>query len=443
MNYIYLLYISELILFVIFFRLSGKDIMSPSVIFITVFIISTTFTLLNVGKWNVIYSFKAYFVLITGIFSFAAVDIIVKRKYDTVGIRQSFYRSEWHPFHIKKRKMAAVIVVDVVSLVLIYAEMTRIVNHYGFYGNNVISSYKILTSVLAIVDQEHSMNFIVAQMVKLIEVWGEIFLFLFLFDFVKTRRFRKAVYLIPSGLCAFMYILFSNRLGLIRMIAYMLCCYYILWHGYRGWNRNLTGKYIRTGIIILVVFLPVFYELTTVIGRNQSRSMFDYISMYVGASIQHFNQYIQDPPIKEKSFGGESLPILNNYLYRFGIVAKQSVVHLEFRRLYKGTSGNVYTFFRRLIQDYGYWGMYLVTMLISYVFSKYYRKKIRGCDEKIGVFCIRTVLYSHFFPWIMTASIEQTMFNYISVYNMIKCVLLVLSMVWLCEGVCGVRNIKR
>lgn len=442
MNYIFLLYLSELILFIIFFNLSDKDIMSPSVIFISVFIISTSFALVNVAKWNIMYSFKAYALLITGIASFAMVDIIVKKKYSNQGVFQNFYKLKWKTIHVKAWKLILVIFVDIISLMLIYAEMVRIVNYYGAYGNNVIASYKILTSVLAIVDQEHAMNFIVAQLVKLIEVWGEIFLLLLSFEIVKTGKIRKIIYFIPIGAAIFMHILFSNRFALIRLIAYMLCCYYILWHGYRNWNKNLSWKYIRTGIIILVVFLSVFYELTTVIGRNQTRSMFDYISMYVGGSIQHFNQYIQEPPIKDRVLGGESLPTLNNFLYKFGIVNKQSVMNLEFRKLYKGTSGNVYTFFRRLIQDYGYFGMYAITILISCLFSKYYRKKIIACNEDLGVYLMRTIIYSHFFPWIMTASIEQYMFNYISVNNLTKCVLLVLSMVWLCDDVYNIKKIK-
>lgn len=442
MNYIFLLYISELILFIIFFRLSGKDIMSPSVMFISVFVISTSFALLNVDKWNIMYSLKAYIVLITGIASFAVVDIIVKRTHCYTGIFQNFYIFKWKTINVKRWKISLVILIEIVSLFMIYAEMVRIVNYYGAYGNNVIASYKILTSVWAIVDREHAMNFIVSQLVKLIEVWGEIFAFLIIYEFAKKGKIYKFVYFIPVGISVVMYILFSNRFALIRLIAYMLCCYYILWHGYRKWNKNLSWKYIRTGIIILLFFLPVFYGLNTVIGREQNRNMFDYISIYAGGSIQHFNQYIQEPPIKDRVLGGESLPTLNNFLYKFGIVDKQSVIHLEFRKLYRGASGNVYTFFRRLIQDYGYFGMYAITMLISYIFSKYYRKKIIGCNEGLDVYLIRTVLYSHCFTWIMTASIEQYMFNYISVNNFTKCVLIVLSMVWLCDEMCSFKSIK-
>lgn len=442
MNYIFWLYISEIILFIIFFKLSGKDILSPSVMFISVFIISTSFALLNVSKWNIEYSLEAYIVLITGIGSFALVDIIVKRKYNRSGIYQNLYKLERKAITVDWWKLILVISIDAITLMLVYAEMIRIVKHYGAYGNNVIASYKILTSILAIVDQEHAMNFLVAQLVKLVEGWGEIFAFLLILEWAKTGKIKKIAYVMPIVSSIFMYILFGNRFALIRLIAYMLCCYYILWHGYRDWDRNLSWQYIRSGIIILAIFLPMFYGLTTVVGRKQTRSMFDYISMYAGGSIQHFNQYIQEPPMKDGVLGGESLPTLNNFLYKFGIVDKQSVVHLEFRQLYKGTSGNVYTFFRRLIQDYGYFGMYAITMLISYVFSKYYRKKIIGCNQDIGVYLIRTVIYSHFFPWIMTASIEQYMFSYISVNNISKCVLIVLSMVWLCNDVCSLKSIK-
>lgn len=67
MNYIYILLLTEIILLVIAFIACGRDIMSPSVVMVGVFLIATIFAVLNVENWNIEYSFSAYILLSTGL----------------------------------------------------------------------------------------------------------------------------------------------------------------------------------------------------------------------------------------------------------------------------------------------------------------------------------------------------------------------------------------
>lgn len=127
----------------------------------------------------------------------------------------------------------------------------------------------------------------------------------------------------------------------------------------------------------LAVILIAFSILQSVLGRNESGSVngFTVISNYAGAPIVHFNQYIQKPPPTNEVFAQETFAGVWNVLYKLGITDKMYLVHEEFRRLTTTDSGNVYTLFRRFIQDFGIWGMCVMTILLSYFFLMYIIEK--------------------------------------------------------------------
>ncbi|MTW25656.1 oligosaccharide repeat unit polymerase, partial [Streptococcus pneumoniae] len=115
-------------------------------------------------------------------------------------------------------------------------------------------------------------------------------------------------------------------------------------------------KYMRLGFVGLIAGIPTFYYSLFLSGRSTTRTVFESISTYLGGSIQHFNQYIQNPIGVAEVFGDESFVAIMNILGNLGFVNYNSTVHLEFRQL-GITMGNVYTFFRRPWHDFGLVGM--------------------------------------------------------------------------------------
>ena len=154
-------------------------------------------------------------------------------------------------------------------------------------------------------------------------------------------------------------------------------------------------------------------------GNPVSYTHLDYISLYIGGSIQHFNQYIMDPGPSNKIWGQECFPNVYSFLWDIGIKLYKGNVYLDFRQLNNETRGNVYTFFRRPLQDFGLLGMYLFTFLVAVFFAYCYYKKISNhrasyrCDQRI-------LFYSYCFYEIVMASIEQMCFSYVSIGDVYK-----------------------
>lgn len=110
----------------------------------------------------------------------------------------------------------------------------------------------------------------------------------------------------------------GGRSSILQIAATTLIISYILYHHAIGWGYVLSWKYIRIAFICLVVGLPVFYLALPLVGRSTDKSLFDYISAYMAGSIQHFNQYIQNPSPDAVVFGEESLVSLQSFFGNLG-----------------------------------------------------------------------------------------------------------------------------
>ena len=139
-------------------------------------------------------------------------------------------------------------------------------------------------------------------------------------------------------------IMSAGRSGILRLTCAFLIEYYIVWHQKVGWNRNLSWKYIKYGLIGLVIAIPSFYYSAELLGRKPGAPLFDYMSEYLGASIQLFNLYIKEP-VARNMMGEESLFSVLKVLHFLGLCDASTSYNLEFRSLVT-VSSNVYTFFR-------------------------------------------------------------------------------------------------
>lgn len=201
--------------------------------------------------------------------------------------------------------------------------------------------------------------------------------------------------------------------------------WYILLQHKRGWKITTQSKFIRIIVIALVVILVVFSRLQSLLGRDVSGSTdgFTVVSNYVGAPIIHFGQYIQNPPPPNKVLGQETFVGVWNVAYKLGITEQAYLAHEEHRRLTNTDTGNVYTLFRRFIQDFGIGGMCILTILLSWLFSYFYNRKIRNCtlDRKT---VLNIMVYGYIFYIIAMASIDNLVHDYVNIGIAVMFVLL-------------------
>lgn len=138
-----------------------------------------------------------------------------------------------------------------------------------------------------------------------------------------------------------------------------------------SWRKTLAFKYVKIGIVALMVVFIAFYLLKYLVRvGNTVNSILDYIGYYAGGSVQNFNLYIEDPPNRlQKLFGQESFMGIYSTLEKFKLVDLSGVYltnsNLEFRQSNGVAIGNVYGAIRRYYNDFGISGVIILQIIAS------------------------------------------------------------------------------
>ena len=418
MENLYLLIFTLIAYLIITYYATGKDVLSPPIIMILVFIISTCFAAVNGLNWKIDFSTKSYFLLSSGILSFVIPYIILHNI--RIHYPRNVEATEAHIIHIEKWKIIVTIAIDLVILYLYRREIFRLVGSSGYSGSNIQWAFRNLTSY----EGSESLSGYIRLLTKFIDASSYIFAFVFINNVIIYKcNLRKNIYMmIPTIIFCIKTILSGGRLDLLKLLAFCFISLYLQNHNKVGWNKNISIKYIIYGIGILIVVLPGFYYALSLVGRETTRSLFVSISTYVGGSIKQFDQYVGAPVEKSPYWGNECfIPILN-MLGKYGIINYHRTVHLEYRQL-GITIGNVYTFFRRPLQDFGIMGMYLFTLAVSIFFSIIYLWYIKFTSNTLyNNVC--TIIYSYLLYWIVLSSIEQYSITIISVQTVLTLIVI-------------------
>ncbi len=410
MGYLILLYVTILVLLLISYNITGKDILRPINVMLAVFLLSATFTLLNVKNWNIEYSSKAYFVLTSGLITALIADYIFYSKYIYKKSNSLQKEREIKPIIVKNWKIVLLSIVELGILFLYYKEIKRLAILDGYIpGANLLWHFRNITSYTG----EESLNGFVSILIKFVDAVAYIITFIIINNLLskKVKLKKMYIYFFPIVIFTIKVLMASGRQELLRWGAYALLTSYILYKFKVGWQKNITFKYFKKIIIIVPLALLLFYYATNIIGRGTTRTIFQYISTYVGGSIQHFNQFIEDPIVLEH-FGEETFPGVYSFLHKFGLTDYTRIVHLEMRRL-GITQGNVYTFFRRPYNDFGFFGMVIFTFAVIGFFSRNY-SRIRYKNDSYKT-DYNIIVYSYLFYWIVLSSIEQYSIGVISI----------------------------
>lgn len=421
MNYIYILLLTEIILLVIAFIACGRDIMSPSVVMVGVFLIATIFAVLNVENWNIEYSFSAYILLSTGlgvfIFTesfFYVVSALLegKKTYRRISIE-----TEQRIIKVQYWKLFALIIYCIIFLYMQYKDELRIAAGAGFNGSgNFITYYRNA----AIIDgslPEQQINGILRQFLKVITISGYIALFIFINNVIiyRDKILKNIVYLLIVFFACIRAFMEASRLDILKYLIYTVVVTYILLKRKSKWQWNINMKLIKYGILIFLVTLPAFYFISGSIGRTtqQGKSMFEYLSLYVGSGINAFDLYVKNSPDIASGWGGECFTGIQGFFERWGLIERAEVSSgiLRFVET-ENFRTNVYTFFRRPLHDFGVLGMYFFTTFVSNIFAVMYHFILRQKKAGISISSdLYIMIYGYLFMWIACSFMEQYSFT--------------------------------
>lgn len=432
MENIVLLFVIELFLFFVSFILSNKDILAPSVMMCSMFIISTLFALISYNNWtSVHYTLKTTIIIGTGIAVFVMSENVFSHTKMSLRLnRRIGYKEQDQKVVCDTEvwKIICLIGINLIAVMWYYSEISRIVGAYGLSAENLFASYRSIGVGLAVnTDSEIEMtNPLLNQLLKVTTASGYVAGFLLVNKRIKKEIDKqKQLGLVMIMLLSIVPgIMNAGRNPILQLIVSLMVYYYVLWHQEHGWSRNLSWKYIRLGMMLVIIGIPAFYFLLGALGRTTEKGIFEYGAIYIGSSIALFNQYIAAPVSAPKFFGEETLLGIHQLLYRLGVPVTIKNRHLEFRMLGDNLYSNIYTFFRRPLHDFGLVGMYIFTILVALFFCWFYFHKIKNKPRTKRV-DYWVLVYGYIYYWIVYTSIDQRSISFISISAVVTMVIIV------------------
>lgn len=382
-------------IYIVVYAKINRDIFSPSLLFLLAYIVSVGCAVLNVKRWNIDMWFVTFAVLLIGALEFIIIGLLVDKKYERIWKKTRGASIANHGMiSIAWWKMGLTIVFCIVYLILLGVNVMEIASRRGSYHSfsEALTLFKDATSMTL----TYSLPWWLEQMERIVMICAYIYLYVFLRNVVwmgkgevKEAIFKKAAYIIPVILYIFNGILMSDRLMILQiLIAGIIMCF-LEWT-YKTGEKFISLKTIFMLVIAACIGLVIFYISAEFVGRINSKGLFEYITYYCGGSIECLNQYFKDPPMASELFGKETFYNLNRKLFDLGLLNIDEFypIHLEFRFYHDVMLGNVYTAYRRWIQDFGFAGAFLLQGIMAFIMSAFYNRVKYGKFKNSGFWIV-------------------------------------------------------
>lgn len=410
---IYLLLIIILFMAIEYYNLIDHNLISPSILLIIGYIIAVASAIMNIKEWGINLHTNTVILLIFGIFSFMVGCIFARIIKVRNNFKNNFGESSTNTklrvlgsYKIAKYKLVLIIIIQVITLLLLQREVHRIASFGGYTaGTNMMTYFRQQSSYSN--DSMAQINIFVKQLMNITQAAGFCFTFIFIRNVIVEKKIIKNLFLlIPSILFLLQGFLQGGRGQIIKLVVIILVSSYITYATIHGWKKNINSKFLRNGIVAIIIFFIVFYLSKELVGRVSDENFFEYITRYTGGSIQLLDMYMQGTKAYYNGIiGTETFPGLITSLTKLGILHISVMKTLEFRTTITGIYlGNIYTGLRRFYNDFGWSGVFMCQFLMGFILESIYRK-IRCAKEYNSKWSLLVLIYSY----LCSAAVQQAM----------------------------------
>lgn len=417
-NPIYALFFIEVIFWCISYKITKGNMVSPSLVTFSMFIIATICVLLNVDFWDVDYSFEALGIMTLGFTTMFIPEFIVV-------ISKKGYRKVLEKEDNKVSELVVPIMFDIIiSFFCLLFLLTYI---YEVYSKGAaIGVFGIDAIGIAKYDETYGMSFVNKFGARFIQITFLTYSYIVSYNAILLQKY-KTIEFIPLLSFLILSIASGNRMALMKLFIIL----YVYWvvYSYKMESKNislsrLSKKVLPYGGIMLLIFY-LLRTATKINSTTGDRTFIDYITYYIGSPVYLFSKAL-DLPKNYNSYFGEltfsgfysGLGIDINYINPYILVGGDS-----------NFAGNVFSWFYRPYADFGILGMLVFTFLNYLLFSYILYKNIMLMSKKKYNFSL--IFYSNFFfVIVMSFYYCQTCWAY-TINNFICCVLSMVLLVLL------------
>lgn len=364
---IYVLFIGILILFFISFFLFKKNILNPSVILCSVFLVSLFFSILNIKKWGISFHLNTVLIILETIIIFmlgnSVIYLLPKKKLNYISDNK---------ICIKPTSLKIIILINIIFIILLYKYFQETYRLSIIGGNpggyNLMLAYARKAKL-----NFNSVSRLLSYSVFFVKAISYICFFIFSYVTIFGKFKIKNLFLLSPTIiyCGFI-ILSTGRTAFIYLLIYVLIVYFILYQQKYNFSCKITKKIIFYGIISFIIFLIIFNLSGALKGSVLTKErILSRISVYVGSSLPAFDIYLNSTKVSNKYFGENSLFLIYNILRKLGYGIPKLYIPYEFV-YFGGIETNIYSAVRRYYEDFGIEGLFFIVFLLGIFYGIFF-----------------------------------------------------------------------
>ena len=417
-----ILFLSIIILLIIAYFANDKELFSPSVIYCSGFALASFFALLNEKKWGNI-DLITYLVICGGLLEFFIITYIVKFIFNITVRQKSTYNIVFQDKSVISRyKLILLLLVQIFNLLIIVYYLRKVTG----LSNVIEASHYINQSNNGWIQNQVQLPTIVGVLSAFNNACGLFSEYLIAKNTISKSR-KNLIFLFLIILMGMITaILVSGARGgvVYNIIAFAFYLYFVYKTKIK-WNNN-NGKWlliIFLGILLMVTLLPWSASL---VGRavTDNTDPIDYISIYIGAEIKNLSLFIQNGfyPVKGAVWGQQTFVGIIGPLSRlFELNIPQYSLDLPFKSINGYSLGNVYTTFYPWLYDFGYSGIFVLTMVMGIISETIYLyAKIQKNNHK-HLICI--LIYGYISSFLFLSFFSNKFYEEVFSKNMLYLVI--------------------
>lgn len=390
--YTYLLLVFVLVLLLFVLNTVKGDYFFPAAIILEVYILSLSFSIIEIPKWDTYISPKSFNIFITGIFTYVIVALVTrklaplrikKRRTKTRELNKYIegngINSKQNPITLDPLICLLISLLSVAVFVVYFRDIRRSSLSIAIFGSfsemigNFHDSAVMGTLEVGVSSFSNYGNMIVAA-------FAYIFVYLNIQDAIlhnKIKKYHRILYWIPIVIYILCSIISGSRNPILQIICAAVTLYFIMVGKYRKTGKRFRWKLAARFMIAGFIVLFGFSSFRGLVGRTSDYSFLDYISKYIGGSIKLFDMFVESGKHNTSGIWGQET-FVNVWRYigsKTGDTTLTGLIMNKEWRAYKGFAmGNVYTAFREYYFDFGLLGVVILSAIHSFIFTFAYER---------------------------------------------------------------------
>ena len=401
--------------------ISHADIFSPLCVFCEMFLITELMCLFFSKMYDVKLHGNTVIIISIGMLVFCIVSVLFHFKGNCAG-EHNLYCQEY----IAISTIVQLFFVMLEVLVILYRiqYILNVVSSYGYSGMSVLAAAGKYHDITLFDYENFAQKQITASKVfTLGRVFTTAYAYIMIYVVItnlKTKKRVEVVQVIYFMLFSFDQILSGGRTSLFRVITAFLIMV-IICYGINKQKNYFKLLFKIIGAILLVIF--ALLGVNVLLSRSGDTTLDDILKIlyvYIGAPLQNFDTYLQGIWSKPWIFGSQVFR--NIYVYignKFGIKKFVYSLDIPFLRHNGLNTGNVYTTFYQFYYDFGYWGVVVLTAIISLFYNYTYKKVNRYAP-------LLLIMYSYLFNDLVMLCFSDRFYETVASIDFLKILIVVI-----------------